>query len=278
MAKKKKTQSIYRTTWNSIKGQVDAKALKMCNFGSGLGPLLDKINDKVDPLYELDPIPDKSLAAVAKLVQEAQATITNYRDQVVAKHQKHPEYDESWLNLHQALRHVDEQLVDEVRDLGVDAKKLKGWLGKDQFQKRDGGGTKLEDVSHAHEVETTVKKLMPKKDDIPGILAIIAGKPLGGCFPHNASLAEEIIKQATPIRGAVDFIDKKLAGDTPDEKLARQALGVIKEQIGKISALLGADGKVLDKFLKKYVYDVLVDKIESVCGNLETSEIDSEEN
>ena len=52
MAKKKKPQSIYRTTWNSIKSQVDAKALKMCNFGSGLGPLLDKINDKVDPLYK----------------------------------------------------------------------------------------------------------------------------------------------------------------------------------------------------------------------------------
>lgn len=259
----KKPQSTYRTSWNSIKRQCDPKALKKCDFSSGLGPALDELSKFIDPLYELDEIPQKQLDSLKSEIEKIQQTIKSYRNQIIEQNNQFPDLGESWLNLHQALLRLDENLVDEAKDLGVNVKKINDgkWLDKKSFAKRPTDGEKI-DADHSKEVDTLIKKLTPKKDNPEEIMKIVGGKAIGGCFTYSPSLAEKIQRQGSAILGAIKYINTELAKKTANTKNAKTGLDSIKNSLEEIYKILGKDAEPLKKFLQKYVYDVLSSRIE----------------
>ena len=254
MPKEPKFTSVYRTTWRSIKGQCDPKAIKECDFSKGLGPALEKLEKFMSPLYDADPIPDKSLRTLETSVVDIQKIIKKYRDEIIAGNNKYPELGPSWRNLHSALLHVDEQLVDEVKELGAKAAKLGGWLDKDAFSMPDVEGKKLEDVDHSDTVEAMLKKLESKKDDPEAVLTALGGKAMTACFAHSQAMGDKIVQQGGGALAAYRFIQKKLAEDPPKLKLAAETVGVIEQGFEKIYALLGdKNAAPLEKFLTKRV-------------------------
>lgn len=263
---KKKPQSIYRTTWSSIKSQCDPKALKLCDFGSGLGPALDELSEQLDGLYDLKEVPEKTLKTVQTKFDAIQKKIDEYRQEVMAENAKHPEFGESWRNLNKALENIDEQLVDEVKQFGLKVRTLGNWADKSVFAKREVDGEKLSGVDHSDEVSVLLKKLKPFEDDPHSIMNIVGGKSIGGCFPHSASLAESIQKAGAEIRGAINFVAKKLEADVPDIKLAAQTMKLVERKLLEIDGLLGKSGEPLFKFLKAHVFDEMVNRIRAKAG------------
>ena len=253
MPKKTKFVSTYRASWKSIKAQCDPKAIKACDFSDGLGPALDKLQKLMDPLYDEEEVSDKSLRTVATSVENIQKIIKKYRDQIVEGNNDSPELGPSWRNLHQALLRLDENLVDEAKELGAAAKKLTGWLNKSAFQQAPVEGGRKDEVDLEDNVNTVLRKLDPKKGDPAEILKILGGKSLGGCFPHSATLAENIIREAGVARGALTFITTKLKEDPPKAELARETFSTLEEQLDKACRLLGAYADPLEDFLQKHV-------------------------
>lgn len=254
--KKPKDYSMYRTTWSSIKNQVDPAALKLCKFKKALGPDLDKVSKVLDALYDEAEISPKKLNSLTAAVEDIQATITAYFQQVMTLNEAHPEHGGSWANLHKALKDVDEQLVDEAVEFGAKLRALNIWASKDAFEKPSVGNAKNKDASHASEVETLVRKVLPLRADPIAVMKVVGGKPIGGCFPHSAALAEKIQVKGAAVLGALNFIDKKLSSDPPARKLARETLSQVRSSLDEIYDLLGKDAKLLREMLEKFVYNV----------------------
>lgn len=259
--KEPKFTSVYRTTWSSIKKQSDPKAIKACDFSKGLGPALEKLEMFLSPLYDVKPIPEKSLHTVETSVVDIQKTIKKYRDEIIAGNDKYPELGPSWRNLQTALRHVDEQLVDEVKELGAKATKLSGWLGKEAFSMPEVEGGTVEDVDFSELVEAVLNKLEPKKGDPEAVLKALGSKAMTACFGHSQALGDKVVRQATEAHGAYKFIQKKLEDDPPKVKLANETLELIEQGFEKIYALIGKDAAPLEKFLTKRVLKPIRDQL-----------------
>jgi hypothetical protein len=261
MGKKSKVQSIYRTSWSSIKTQCDPEALKRCNFSSGLGPALDKIDEQMNALYDLDPVPPKKVESLVKAVKDIQGKIVKYRDQVVKENAKHPELGPSWANLHEALYQVDKGIIEEAKQFSKQVKRLDGWKEKSEFQKRPVEGAQNTDVDHSDEVDTLLKKLAPHRDDIEKIFSVLCKKGIYGCFVYSPQLAQRLQGEALGIQQEVGVIANKLKLDPPDATNARKSLGQIAERVKAIDTLLGKDAGMLPAFLKKFIFDVLDSRI-----------------
>lgn len=272
MPKTVKFSSIYRTTWSSIKKQCDEKAIKACDFNKGLGPDLEKLEKFLEPLYELDEVPEKSLRKIETSVVDIQKTIRKYRDQIVQGNDKSPELGPSWRNLHQALLHIDEQLVGEVKDLGAKVAKLSGWLDKKDFltperieleddsedgnkkaTKKDKKSVSLPEEEEQEVAAQVLKKLKAHEDDPVKLLAVLGGKALGGCFTHSQALGEKVIRQGGAAKSAYAFIVTKLKENPPKRDLAEDALKTVQKAFEEIYELLGPESKDLKKFLNKVI-------------------------
>jgi|GEM_PF-6990446 len=263
MAKKTKFNSMYRTTWSSIKSQCDPKALKQCDFSKGLGPALDKLSKNCDKAWDKPEVSDKTLQSLKGEVEGVQKIIGKYFAQIKKGNETLPDHGPSWFNLHQALKHVDEQLIDELKDLGVPGcKKLGVWLGKGDFAKPVVEGTKKEDVDLAGDVKRLVDNLSTKKVD--AIAKTLGTKAPGAFFPYTPRIAESIIPQANPFSGAIKFIDQKLAEKPPKVELAKETLGEIRKRLDEIYKILGKDKTKLKDFLELKFYGVLNTQIIAV--------------
>lgn len=260
--KKPKDYSMYRTTWHSIKNQVDAAALKLCKFKKALGPDLDKVSKTMEGLYDEEEISEKKVNALTASVQDIQSTIRAYVTQVLELNEAHPEHGPSWRNLHKALKDVDDLLVDEAKEFGAKVRQLDVWAGKEVFEKRGVEGRTNEDADHASEVETLVKKLLPLRTDPIAVMKVVGGKAIGGCFPHSQSLGESIQKKAGPVPGALNYMETKLKAETPDLENARQALAQVRILLDDVYQLLGKDAKLLRDFLERFVYQVYEAKVQ----------------
>ena len=193
MGKKIKFASMYRTTWSSVKGQCDPAAIKKCDFSKGLGPALDKLNKKCDKAWDSEPVPPKTLKALKKDVEGVQKIITKYVNQILKEKEKHPEFGESWLNLHNALKRVDDMFIDELDDLGFpDCKKIKGWAAKSAFAKRAVEGKQKDDVDLSKEVEKFVKKLESNKNNIEKVAKILGSKSMIGAFFRSQRVCKNL--------------------------------------------------------------------------------------
>jgi hypothetical protein len=279
MPKKNKPQSMYRTAWSSIKNQVAPEALKLCNFGSGLGPDLDKIAKKLDGLYDLDAVPPKEIQAVVRDVAAIQATMTKYFNQVIAANRKHPQHGPAWLNLHEALRHVDKLLVAEAKEFGAAVSALTHWKGKDEFAARElpepAGGRTDRPARDRHVVvegeesdpfEKLIRKLDALKDDPAKILSLVADKKLNALFPHNPRLSAKIIEQSLTIKENVRQINSKLGvKPTPDLDGARRKVREIGECLTQLERDVGEAGALLPEFLRTYIHQVMAERIDEAA-------------
>ncbi len=258
MAKKLKFPSMYRTTWSSVKRQCDPGALKKCDFSKGLGPALDKLSTKCDQAWEIEPVEDKALQDLKKSVDSIQKIIAKYRAQVLKCNQKYPEHGETWLNLHNALKRVDEMLIDELKDLGVPGcTKLSGWASKSDFAKRPVEGTIKDDVDLSAQVERLVKNLQTKQNDIKKIAKTVGTKALGAFFPYSPRIAESIIREGSSLDAMIKFIDQKLKCNPPEIDMAQDCLRQVQAALNKMYAVLGKDKGKFKDFMELKFYSVL---------------------
>jgi hypothetical protein len=138
MSGPKKFVALFRTTWNSAKNEASPAALKRCDFSKGLGPLLDQIEKKWDAAADANPVPAKLKTELSALVTKFQATAKTYRQQIIMANQDDPANGPSWMALHGALRKIDSGLVQDVNEVGLNCKELKGWASKDDFDRLAG--------------------------------------------------------------------------------------------------------------------------------------------
>lgn len=138
--KEAKTISQFRLTWNTAKEWASPAALKHVDFPKGLGPLLDKIDRKWDEAADLDPVPEDVAASLVKSLTEAQAIMVKYQRQIAEGNRKHPHLGMTWAALERTLRHLDDGRVQEIRDIGVECRKLPNttWSPKSAFDHNEG--------------------------------------------------------------------------------------------------------------------------------------------
>lgn len=81
----------------------------------GLGPLLEKLDKKIDDLSEKDAPTDKDKTELTQLFTKYQAIAADYLKQIVKANEKYPNAGKSWLNLHEGLKKLDFLLVDMLK-------------------------------------------------------------------------------------------------------------------------------------------------------------------
>lgn len=268
---KQPISSIYRTTWQTAKRNADPEAVKRCDFSKGLGPSLDKFDKAWDEIVDLEDenqeVPDKKLKAFEKLIVDTQKIIVKYYQQVLAGNQKKPELGASWLAFHKALMHLDETMIDMVRD-GIQAKitckKITGWASKSDFERPQLNATKVDVPPDPEAWGKLMKKVAGKRKDPQQAIRML-GKAAESCLPYHGDLKKIIQNLAGGIMGGVGQIEQLLKRDPPDVERARSILSDIKkiavQEAGKIS---GPGATILVNGLNRDVWAVLEEKIAAV--------------
>jgi hypothetical protein len=211
--------SMLHTKWTTAKNAAAPEDLKRCSFNKGLGPVLEKLDKKIDDASEKDGATGKAAAELQSLFKNYQVIAKDYLQQILKANQKYPTSGRSWLVLHEGLEKVDMLLVDMLKqDAKVQGtKRLSGFASKSDFQSAPPAQPPAnEELSGAALVDYNTEgfKRLVAKVKGGGNAAGRANALLVGiktCLPHNRTLSGALSQHANAFNQQVAQFETALA-------------------------------------------------------------------
>ncbi|HEY1067837.1 MAG TPA: hypothetical protein VGE52_17070, partial [Pirellulales bacterium] len=246
-----------------------------CDFSKGLGPLVDTVAEAWDKAADHDPVPPKDAAKLEEMVRKAQKKIVDYAGQVMDGNEKSPEHGRSWWALYNALCKLDEAMTSDMKDIGLKAAPISGWVGKERFdlsdhkvrevEPSDGkrkdrkvgmAGADDEEVDEDDKTkgyERYIKAFMPYKDDPAKGLDAWTKKKAGMWLPYQPNLVVQIGGLAADLRNDLRTLNGVLGRDPLDEDRAQQLLTRIKQIAQELQNVIPSDGAALKKCVETHI-------------------------
>ena len=240
--------ALFHTQWTSAKATVPPQALKRCEFNKGLGPLLDTLEKKWDAAADQNPVPAKVLADLKAQVDKFQKVTKAYQAKVIQANKDDPGNGPGWFALHEALRKIDDGVVQDMKELGVTCARTKGWVSKDDFDRSagkigPGDGTPADSTEYRKRGFAALTNKIKNAGNDPVAFSKALDSGLGTCLPHSRDLVNTLRQYSGALVTTSQNYRRHVTADPPEVNPARADVAQVKQIVTALTAAMPAEGQ-----------------------------------
>ena len=251
MPKKSNTfVALFHTQWTSAKATVPPQALKLCEFNKGLGPLLDTLEKKWDAAADLNPVPPKMLADLKAQVEKFQKVAKAYQAKVIQANQDDPGNGPGWFALHEALRKIDDGVVQDMKELGVTCSRTKGWASKEDFDRSagkigPGDGAPADSTEYRTRGFAALANKIKAAANDPVAFSKALDNGIGTCLPHSRDLVKTLRQYSGALVTTTQNYKRHMTANPREVTQAKADVAQAKQIVTALGAAMPAEGQVI---------------------------------